>query len=746
MKWKDIKLKGKLSLGFGAVLLLLVVVGVWSIMGIGGIVGNAGEVIEGNKLRAEIVQKEVDHLNWANKLNAFLTDKNVTTLDIQTDPTKCAFGKWFYGNERKKAEELVPKLKPLLAEIEQHHNSLHESAIEIGEKFVQADLALGSFLREKKTDHLAWMRKLGQVFVDSSIKKADVQLDYTKCGLGRWLYSSETARMKSEDPEFSALVDEIYEPHKHLHESASKINSLVAADKYVSARTHFNEVTEGYAAETLGRIDEVIDWHDGKVLGMQEANVVYASVTQPSLKEIQHILGSIRTTTAENIMTDEQMLKKASGTRNAVILLGVIALPLGVLFGWVIARGIIGPLAKGVDFAKDLSRGNLQANIDVEQEDEVGMLASALKDMASRLGQIVNEVKHASDNVAAGSMELNSSSAVMSEGATEQAAAAEEASSSMEEMAANIRQNADNAQETEKIARKASEDAQEGGKAVTEAVVAMKQIAEKISIIEEIARQTNLLALNAAIEAARAGEHGKGFAVVAAEVRKLAERSQEAAGEITDLSGSSVQVAERAGEMLVALVPEIQKTAELVQEISVSSNEQNSGADQINKAIQQLDQVTQQNASASEEMAATSEELSSQAEQMQSTVAFFNLNGQSGAVCATPLASQRTQSASQLDYSPSGDVGTRQNCWEYKQCKREPGGAKAAELGVCPAATDLAHEGVNQGQKAGRYCWKVTGTLCGGNVQGSFANKLSSCMACDFFKMVRGQEGGEFAM
>jgi methyl-accepting chemotaxis protein len=627
MNWKNLKLKGKLAVGFGAVLLLLVVVEAWSIMGIGGIVGNAGEVIEGNKLRAEIVQKEVDHLNWANKLNAFLTDKNVTTLNIQTDPTKCAFGKWFYGNERKEAEELVPELKPLLAEIEKHHNSLHESAIEIGDKFVQADLALGAFLREKKTDHLAWMRKLGQVFVNSSIRKADVQLDYTKCGLGKWLYSSETAKMKLEDPEFSALVDEIYEPHKHLHESAAEINSLVADNKRESARTHFKKVTEDYAGKTLSRIDKAIDWHDGKVLGMQEANAVYASVTQPSLKEIQRILSSIRTTTAENIMTDEQMLKSASSTRSAVIVIGVIALPLGVLFGWVIAMGIIGPLSKGVDFAKDLSRGNLQANIDVEQEDEVGMLAMALRNMASRLGQIVNEIKSASDNVAAGSMELSSSSQAMSEGATEQASSAEEASSSMEEMAANIRQNADNAQETEKIARKASEDAQEGGKAVTEAVIAMKQIAEKITIIEEIARQTNLLALNAAIEAARAGEHGKGFAVVAAEVRKLAERSQEAAGEITEISSSSVDVAEKAGEMLVELVPEIQKTAELVQEISAASNEQNSGANQINKAIQQLDTVTQQNASASEEMASTSEELSSQAEQMQSAIEFFKING-----------------------------------------------------------------------------------------------------------------------
>jgi methyl-accepting chemotaxis protein len=227
----------------------------------------------------------------------------------------------------------------------------------------------------------------------------------------------------------------------------------------------------------------------------------------------------------------------------------------------------------------------------------------------------------------------------MSQGATEQAASTEEASSSIEEMNATIKQNADNALQTEKIAQKSAADAQESGKAVTDAVLAMKQIAQKINIIEEIARQTNLLALNAAIEAARAGEHGKGFAVVAAEVRKLAERSQTAAAEISDLSGSSMEVAERAGTMLAKLVPDIQKTAELVQEISASSKEQSSGADQINGAIQQLNQVVQQNAGAAEEMSSTAEELSGQADQLQNAVAYFKV-GESEQV-RTAIASPR---------------------------------------------------------------------------------------------------------
>ena len=208
-------------------------------------------------------------------------------------------------------------------------------------------------------------------------------------------------------------------------------------------------------------------------------------------------------------------------------------------------------------------------------------------------------------------------------------------------MASSIKQNADNSGQTEKIAIKSSVDAKEGGKAVTETVAAMKEIATKISIIEEIARQTNLLALNAAIEAARAGEHGKGFAVVASEVRKLAERSQTAAGEISTLSSRSVQVAETAGEMLNKMVPDIQKTAELVQEISAASREQDTGAEQINKAIQQLDQVIQQNASASEEMASTSEELASQADLLKESISFFRIdNGGSRQTARTVRAPQ----------------------------------------------------------------------------------------------------------
>jgi methyl-accepting chemotaxis protein len=271
--------------------------------------------------------------------------------------------------------------------------------------------------------------------------------------------------------------------------------------------------------------------------------------------------------------------------------------------------------------AEEISTGNLM--VSAKERSGQDKLMRALSSMIEGLKEVVENVKNSADSVSTGSKELSIGSTKISEGANKQAASAEEASSSMEQMTSNIKQNAENAMQTEKIALQSAQNAEIGGKAVSETVIAMKEIAGKISIIEEIARQTNLLALNAAIEAARAGEHGKGFAVVASEVRKLAERSQTAAGEINKLSATSVEVAENAGEMLSKLVPDIKKTAELVQEITAASNEQNAGASQINIAIQQLDQVIQLNVSASEELTSTAMSFTSQSEQLQNIMSFF---------------------------------------------------------------------------------------------------------------------------
>lgn len=275
--------------------------------------------------------------------------------------------------------------------------------------------------------------------------------------------------------------------------------------------------------------------------------------------------------------------------------------------------------------ANKVANGDLTMDFNNDGKNVLGIYSS-LRDMTKRISQVASDVKIAAKNVASGSQELSSSSEQLSQGAAEQATSVEQSASSMTQMTSGIKQNADNARETENIAKKSAEDAAEGGKAVEKTVIAMKEIAEKISIIKEIARQTDLLALNAAIEAARAGEHGKGFAVVASEVRKLAERSKTAAEQIATLSSSSVEVAEKAGKMLAVLVPDIQRTADLVQEISALSDEQHKGVVQINTGVQELDKVVQQNASASEEIAATSEELTGQAKYLFDAISFFKTN------------------------------------------------------------------------------------------------------------------------
>ncbi len=458
---------------------------------------------------------------------------------------------------------------------------------------------------------------------------------------------------------FAKLVDEeLKDGEKKAEEGISKAATDHAKKEFRNIDEHLRVIEKEHAAYEH-HVTEVFNLLEhGK---MHEAFELAEKVEEEEEQldhELEQFLKKVEKFTEESLLAAEHHEEK---TLYILSILVICSMILGLVIAFFIVHSIMGLLgrepAEAAKITREIANGNLALNLGSSTQKK-GLFGNLVL-MTEKLQEIISQIRSAAENVASGSEELSSTAQQLSQGATEQAASVEETTSSMEEMGSNIQQNADNSQQTENIALKASKAAEESGQAVSEAVSAMKEIASKITIIEEIARQTNLLALNAAIEAARAGEHGKGFAVVAAEVRKLAERSQNAAGEISELSASSVEVAEKAGEMLDKLVPDIQKTAELVQEISASSNEQNTGADQINKALQQLDQVIQQNASASEEMASTSEELSSQAQQLQDTISFFRINGSgrsTGARAQVIRPAANVQRAAQTPHVAAGPV------------------------------------------------------------------------------------------
>ncbi len=539
-------------------------------------------------------------------------------------------------------------------------NDVEEGLIDVGETHLMATKGIGLVMEGMNS-----IKSAERTMVNPNISNADRKEEMQKLDI-RWKDLKDGWAIYegvSKEPQEQLLWDkakQIFPAWERSHASlvaelvqvqSEKLNMVALNDEDKDSLNHLNSAGAIAFNESRNSFNAL----------MEEMDQIF---------EMADTLADQRTIEAE---------ASASTLKTVALIVVLIAIIISMSFGYMIARSIAEPMAIGVRLAEEVARGDFSTRMNMKRTDEIGQLATALDSMAESLGRqadvaediskgnlnaevklssekdqlglslkkmvevlrdVINNVRLSADNVASGSQAMSASSEEMSQGASEQAAAAEEASSSIEQMTANIRQNADNAQETEKIAVQAAADALEGGAAVIKTVVAMKEIATKINIIEEIARQTNLLALNAAIEAARAGEHGKGFAVVAAEVRKLAERSQIAAGEIGTLSTSSVDVAERAGELLKIVVPNIQKTAELVQEITAASREQDAGADQINKAIQQLDQVIQQNASASEEMASTAEELSSQSEQLQGMIDYFKVDGRQGTTFGNRQANQ----------------------------------------------------------------------------------------------------------